>query len=583
MYKVLTIALICVVTFNTATRASHGELVKKQAVYPGYIPQYVYQDSHYYPTQYPQSQVGVVAQGQSPQITSGPVSTTGSPVKQVAVSQKSGVYSPTANTVSSQYPYPFRQYYPQIYPQNSQYPSVPSVFYVPSQGRFPAGANENTEQGSNAGGSGGSSGSWFGNNWSQNFPSWGSSSQSPQFPSFPSNIPQPQYPSNLPQYPANFPQFPNQYPQFPSSFPSGNLPNFPSGNLPSFPSGNFPAFPGASPAGSAPGGASPVAAPGSEAGASGTTNTEGNSVVVVGARRPEKIENADSTVEGTKNDADKVASDFPPQQYILLGQPQYVLQNGGQVPVVQNAAGKEPTQLDSAAKGAVSSFLIQPQSAIAQQSPVQQFPHIPHNKIFSPQEFQELIQQIQLANKKVVESNNVAAPQFYVQQGVLPQRGVGQQFVGAHVSQGVSGQQSQDIPSQQFSGLVPQQYILQGVPASPQVQQPYLQFSPQQQQLYVPQFASLPQQKPFGEVSSIPGASSAYQRFLLENQKPVKSTVVGNQNVEGGASVSGSAPTPVSISPSVSPTATSNDSSSSPEPSNNDENESAGNTSGSKN
>jgi hypothetical protein len=142
--------------------------------------------------------------------------------------------------------------------------------------------------------------------------------------------------------------------------------------------------------------------------------------------------------------------------------------------------------LDSVAKGAAPSFLFQQQPVVAQQAPVQhQFPHIPHNKIFSPQEFQELIQQIQVSNKKLIESNNGAVPQFYVQHGYVPQRGGVQQ----NVPQG----SSQEVPSPQVSGVVPQQYVFQGVPPAGQVQQPFLQFTPQQQSLFVPQYTSLPQ------------------------------------------------------------------------------------------
>lgn len=90
------------------------------------------------------------------------------------------------------------------------------------------------------------------------------------------------------------------------------------------------------------------------------------------------------------------------------------------------------------------------------------------------------------------------------------------------------------------------------------------------------------QQKPLGEVSNVPGASLAYQRFMLENQKPIKTSVVGLQNVEGVAPLSGAGPAPISIPSSVSSSAPVNDSASSPEPSNTDESESAANTSGSK-
>jgi hypothetical protein len=117
MRQELIVALICVVTFNAAARVPHGEPVKKQAVFSSYVPPYnVYQDQHYYPTAYPQGQVGVFAQGQSPQTSSGSAGTTGSSVKQPIVPQKSAPYPTAVNSIPAQYPqypsYPFKQYYP---------------------------------------------------------------------------------------------------------------------------------------------------------------------------------------------------------------------------------------------------------------------------------------------------------------------------------------------------------------------------------------------------------------------------------------------------------------------------------------
>lgn len=203
-----------------------------------------------------------------------------------------------------------------------------------------------------------------------------------------------------------------------------------------------------------------------------------------------------------KNEVDKGATDFPPQQYYLFGQPQYFISNAGQVPVAHGAGGKDPVHLDGATKGAVSSFLFQQQPVLAQTPSVQPISQITQNKLYTPQEFQELVQQVQVANKKLIESNggNVV-PQFYVQQGT-PQQGVTQQTVNSQV---VPQSQSQDVPSQyvqgiipqqvQGQGLIPQQYIFHGAQPVAQVQQPYFQFPVQQQQLFVPPYSSLLQVK----------------------------------------------------------------------------------------
>lgn len=81
----------------------------------------------------------------------------------------------------------------------------------------------------------------------------------------------------------------------------------------------------------------------------------------------------------------------------------------------------------------------------------------------------------------------------------------------------------------------------------------------------------------------MPGAALAYQRFLLENQKPIKSSFVGVQGGDGAAPASGAGPTPVSVPSSVSSSIPANDSTSSPEPSNNAENDLSGTNAGSKN
>jgi len=122
MSQELIVALICGLTFSSAARAFHGEPIKKQAVFPSYNVPSFYQDSQFYSTPYPPSQVGystpypqiqggVVSHGQIPQAVSSSAGTTGTTVKQSIVPQKSAAY-PLPNSVSTQYPYPFKQYYP---------------------------------------------------------------------------------------------------------------------------------------------------------------------------------------------------------------------------------------------------------------------------------------------------------------------------------------------------------------------------------------------------------------------------------------------------------------------------------------
>ena len=107
----LIVALICVVSFNSAAHVPHAVPTKKQVAYSGYsnVPAYYQDASQYYNSAASaQSQAGVAGQGQTLTNSAG---TTGALLKQQYVPQKSTGY-PVSNAVPTQFSYPFKQYYP---------------------------------------------------------------------------------------------------------------------------------------------------------------------------------------------------------------------------------------------------------------------------------------------------------------------------------------------------------------------------------------------------------------------------------------------------------------------------------------